>query len=121
MKTHAFLIIAGIVATGVVAYTACRHFCKAKNEDCKKDSVPNGGINNAADAPISEEVHASTTTDVYETRTAIAHSVRGRHREAANAMEQSLNTIFNDSEDDAETENSQVLRKTSSDLDDLLK
>ena len=122
MKTHTFYVIAGIIITGVVAYSACRHFCKAQNEDCKKDSASSGGINNAPDVPASEEVHAPTTTDIYGTREAIAYSVRGRHREAANAMEQSLNTIFNDSEnDDIETENSQVLRETSSGLDDLLK
>lgn len=122
MRTHTLLVITGIVITGVAAYTTYRHFCKTKNEDCKKESAPNGGINNAPDAPISEEVHSTTTTDVYETREAVAHSVRGRHRDATYAMEQSLNTIFNNSENDnTETENSQVLRKTSSEFDDLLK
>lgn len=122
MRTHTLLVITGIVIAGAVAYTTYRHFYKTKNEDRKKGSAPNGGINNAPDAPISEKVHTSPTTDVYETREAVAHSVRERHSAAAKAMEESLNTIFNDSKnDDIVTENSQILTETSSDLDDLLK
>ena len=122
MKTQTFFIIAGIAATGVVAYTVWRYYCATKNEDYQKVSDYNGGINDTPDTAVSEGAYAPTATYVYETREAVAHSVRDRHSEAASIMKQSLNTIFNDPEnDDVETENSQVLRETSSDLDDLLK
>lgn len=124
MKERIFLIIAGIVVTGVVAYKICRHFCKTTCEDCKKKSTSNenDSVHNAPHISTSEETQTPTVTDVYKTRDAVVHSVRERHGEAAKAMEQSLNTIFNDSEnDDIVTENSQTLRETRSDLDDLLK
>ena len=123
MKKRTFLVAAVIVITGVVAYKVCRYLYKTTSKECNKKSTSNDdSVHNAADVATSEEIYTSTDTDVYGTREAVVHSIRKRHSEAAKAMEQSLNIVFNDSEnDDIVTENSQIFGETSSDLDDLLK
>lgn len=123
MKGQSFLIIGGIVVVGVVAYEAYKHFCRPTSDECKKRTVKKDDLYTAHnDSEMSSaEVHTSSDTDVYETRESVVHSVRERHCEAAKAMEESLNTIFSDSENpEIVTENSQTLEETSSDLDDLL-
>ena len=122
MKKRTFLVAAVIVITGVVAYKVCRYLYKTTSKECNKKSTSNDSVHNAPDVSTSEETYTSTATDACETREAVVHSVRERHTEAAKAMEQSLNTVFNDSKnDDIVTENSQTLGEISSDLDDLLK
>jgi hypothetical protein len=122
MKKRIFLIMAGIVAASVGAYRVCRRLGKTMSKECNKKSTSNDSVHNTQDVSTSEETYTSTAADVCETREVVVHSVRERHSEAAKAMEQSLNTVFNDSiNDDIVTENSQTLGKTSGDLDDLLK
>ena len=121
MKKRTFLVIAAIVVAGVVAYKICRYLCRTTSKERNKKSTSNDSVHNAPDVSTSEETYTSTATDACETREAVVHSVRERHTEAAKAMEQSLNTVFNDSKnDDIVTENSQTLGEISSDLDDLL-
>ena len=122
MKKRTFLVAAVIVITGVVAYKVCRYLYKTTSKECNKKSTSNDSVHNAPDVATSEEIYTSTDTDVYGTREAVVHSIRKRHSEAAKAMEQSLNIVFNDSEnDDIVTENSQTYGETSSNHDDLLK
>ena len=124
MEGRTFLIIGGIIVAVLVAYEVYKHFCKPTNKECEKEPVVKDDFRTAHDASVSasSETHSASAADVYETRETVVHSVRERHSEAAKAMEESLNTIFSDSEnDEILTENSQTLGKTSSDLGDLLK
>lgn len=124
MKGSTFLIIGGIVVVGAVAYEVYKHFCKPTNEECKKEPVVKDDFHTAHNAFESDffDTHTASAADVYETRETIVQSVRERHSEAAKAMEESLITIFSDSEnDEIVTENSENLRETSSKLGDLLK
>lgn len=121
MKGRTFLIIGGIVITGVVAYEVYKHFCKPTNEECEKEPLAKDDFCATHDAAESV-AHRASATDVYEARETVGHAVRERHSEAAKAMEESLNTIFMDSDNnETVTENSESLEKTSSELGDLLK
>ena len=73
------------------------------------------------DVLTTEETNTTVATDVYKTREAVVHSVRERHSEAAKTMDKSLNTIFNDFENDIVIENNYAFGEISGDLDDLLK
>lgn len=124
MKGSTFLIIGGIIVAGAVVYEVYKNFQKQTKEEHKNESVVKDDFHIAHDTPKSafSETHTASATNAYETRESVAQSVRERHREAAKAMKESLNTIFSDAEhDEIGTENSQTLEETSNDLSDLLK
>lgn len=126
MKGQTVLIIGGIVISGMISYEIYKHFSKFTDKECKKKLRPKNNslrsvVHNSSELE-SPGTHTSSCTKVYEAREAVVHSVRERHGKAAKAMEESLNTIFNDSEDGAVvTENDQALEETSNDLNNLLK
>ena len=71
-------------------------------------------------------VENTTTTspvvvDLDSTKKEVISSMKVTRKEAAQAIEGSLNTIFNEAEEDLVTENTETLNKISSDLEDLLK
>ena len=116
MKGNKLLIIVGGLAlVGVIAYEIYKHLHDV-NDDYKMDKSFTED-----DSPASE-VNAGTVAGVFEAKEAAAGSVKERHFEAAKVMEESLNTIFKESApENIVTENDEALRKTSDDLDNLLK
>lgn len=122
MKGRAFFIIGGIVVAGVIAYEIYKHFSKPMDRGYGKKPSPSEDSSAANDVPESESLKARSTTadEVYKAKAAIVHSVRERHGEAARVMEESLNTIFKETNDEVITENSELLGNTSKELDDLL-
>lgn len=120
MKRRTLLILGGMVFIVAVAYAVHKHFQENKNKEYVNNTVDNDVFESVG--KDSAEIDATSTSDVYETREAVVHSVKERHSKAATAMAESLNTICNEVDnDEIVTENSGALNKTSSDLDDLLK
>ena len=113
MGWNIFLILVGGLIIGIITY---KNLCKAKNNKCtriinKKDMFKTSGA-------YSTEMHVAQATNAKESA---IREIRGRHHEAANVIEKSINTILNDSIDDGSvTENSETLRKADNDLNDLL-
>jgi hypothetical protein len=124
MKGRTFFIIGGILVAGVIAYEIYKHFSKPMGKIYSEKRFPSDDTSAANDVPKSEAAgnHSSTADEVYKTKATatVVHSVRGRHVEAARAMEESLNTIFKETDDGVATENSELLETTSKELDDLL-
>ena len=121
MKGSKFLIIGGIFVAGVVAYELYKHYhsekdtCRAtpKDEDYISPMQQDSPVVHSSEEPVS---------DVFETKETVVASVRERHYEAAQVMEESLNTIFKENnEEDIVSENSDALNQTNNDLNDLLK
>lgn len=95
MKGSKFLIIGGIFAAGLIVYEIYKH-CYSKKDNCrgnipnrKDNAVPNQNNNPPAESSVMP------ASDIYETKEAVANSIKERHYEAAKAIEESLNTIFN--------------------------
>lgn len=122
MKGRTFFIIGGILVAGMIAYEIYKHFSKPMGKIYREKLFPSNDTFAANDVPKSEtgETHLSTADEVYETKATVVHSVRERHGEAARAMEESLNTIFKETDDGVVTENGELLETTSKELDDLL-
>lgn len=119
MKGRTFLIMGGVVVVSAVAYAVYKHIQNNNNEECVNSTVDNDIFENASN--VSVEIHSTSTVDVYETREAVVHSVKERHSEAAAAMAESLNTVFNEANnDEIVIENSEALNEIGSELDDLL-
>lgn len=123
MKGNKFLIIVGgLIVTVAIAYEIYKHLHDADDGQKTGKSFTEDDLYTPPDASPASEAHAGTVTDVYEAKDTAVASVKERHFEAAKAMEESLNTIFKENDpENIVTENDETLRKTSDDLDDLLK
>mgnify|MGYP003255919712 CR=1 FL=1 len=123
MKGNKLLIIVGgFVVVGVIAYEIYKHLYNVNDDyNMDKSFTEDDSCIPQDDSPASE-VNAGTVAGIFEAKEAAAGSVKERHFEAAKAMEESLNTIFKgNAPENIVTENDEALRKTSDDLDDLLK
>lgn len=123
MKGDKLLIIAGgLVAAGVIAYEIYKHLHDVDDGYNSDKSIAEDDSCTSQNAAPASEAHAGTVADIYEAKEAAVDSIIERHSEAAKAMEESLNTIFKDNDpENIVTENDESLRKTSDDLNDLLK
>lgn len=120
MKGSKILIIGGIVVAGIVAYELYKHYHSAKDTY----NTPTKDEDYTSPVQKDSPVHSpeEPTSDVFETKETVVASVKERHYEAAKAMEESLNTIFKDSDEEAIiSENSDALNQTGNNLKDLLK
>lgn len=121
MKCRILLIAGGIIVAGVVAYEVYRHRNNHNNEFVTRSNPENSMSLTSKKIP-ADKTPKDTTTDIGVVREAVASSLRDRHREAAKVMQESLNTIFANSEgENIVTENDEALAQTESDLCDLLK
>lgn len=122
MKCRTFLIIGGVVVAGIVVYEVYKHLCNRKDECVDTKTESEDSTPSVQEEFLSAEALKGSTTDIYETREAVVSTVKERHCEAAEVLQESLNTIFNESEiENIVTKNSDALEKTGSELDDLLK
>lgn len=120
MKGRTFVIIGGVIVAGAIAYAIYKHVSNKYNE-YGADTAPEETTPSAPDKYPSCEAQ-EIDTDIDEVRETAASHIKERHNEAAKVMQDSLNTIFAASGDIiAETENSETLAKTESELEDLLK
>lgn len=119
MKGSAFLVVGGLVVVGAVAYGVYRYMASTKETTVKPS--------HESDIQKTEhQTEKATTTppvvaDLDKTKEDVIASMKATRKEAAQAIEGSLNTIFNEAEEDLVTENTETLNKISSDLEDLLK
>lgn len=113
------LMVGGVVAVGASVYLLY-----------KKKGAENNGETNSVDIRASKqpsviptEVHSeSRKPRVDEVKAEVAASVVERHGTAAEAVRESMESIFSqDSEEDVITENTERLHKIGDDLDDILK
>ena len=119
MKGYKFLIVGGIIFAGVVVYELYKHLHVANNNHNENETSPKDDSFTTQESNPVSEPYVSSGTNVYEEREAV---VNERHYEAVKVMEESLNTIFKESDDEGiVTENGEVLDKTSDELEDLLK
>lgn len=115
MKGITILIIGSCVITGIVVYKIYKNINSSKN-DLKNNKVEKDSFNSTKD------MDTQSLKDIYEIKKSTPSSIKNRHKEAAESIEKSLNTIFNKSEnDDILTDNTEDLKKIDSDLNDLLK
>lgn len=121
MKGRIFLVLGGLAVAGFVAYEVYKHLQSDKTNEYGSSIENDGTVKKDGESPCDEDTTSASASDIYETRATVVHTVKERHSEAVMAMKESLNTIFNESDEDVITENSETLDKTSSELDDLLK
>lgn len=121
MKGRIFLVLGGLAVAGYVAYEVYKHLQKTKTDEYGSDIKSDEDVSIGSETSSDGDTASASTSDVYETRAEVVHTVKERHNEAAMAMKESLNTIFKESDEDVITENSEALNKMSSELDDLLK
>ena len=115
-----FLIIGGIVATGMGAYMIYKRVKTNKFHECTKYKVNGDAVKSTRNT--GTETHIASVDDVYAVKTATGCSVKDRHNEAAKVLEDSLSTIFKEGDRDTiATENDESLDETKNALDDLLK
>ena len=96
MKCRTLLIAGGIIVAGVVAYEIYRH--RNNHNEFVKRSNPENSMSLTSKKISADKTPKDTTTDIGVVREAVASSLRDRHREAAKVMQESLNTIFVNSE-----------------------
>lgn len=115
MKDGKFLFLCGLIGICVLAYKSC----KRNDETTGKHTE----VFNEEQPSPSSEADTSTVEEEYDvTKSHVTNSVKERHEAAAKTIEESLNTIFKESDDGtAETDNSEIMNKTNNKLDDLLK
>lgn len=121
MNGSKILMIGGIVVTGVVIHKLYKRYQSAKDTDTTptKDKEYTSPVQK--DTPMDHSF-AEPVSDVLETKETVVSSVKERHHEAAESMEESLNTIFKENDEEATiSENSETLEETSNALNDLLK
>lgn len=119
MKSSTFLVIGGFVIAGAVAYGVYRYM-----ESAKKTTVEISRENDITKTEHQTEKAATdplVADDLGTIKEATISSVKAMHKEAAQAIEESLNTIFNGAEEDLVTENTEILNKISSNIEDPLK
>ena len=111
------MIVGGIIVVSVVAYGVYKH-----RSNCRNEFENKSGQHPTPDNFAFDEVSKASATDVLGAReTTVVSSLKERHSEAAKVMQESLNTIFFESEDETiVTDNTNVLEKMGSDLADLL-
>lgn len=115
MKDGKFLFLCGLIGICVLAYKSCK-----RNDETtgKRDEMFNG----EQPSPSSEADTSTIEKEYEDTKNHVTNSVKNRHEAAAKTIEESLNTIFKESDDGtAETDNSEIMNKTNNKLDDLLK
>lgn len=115
MKGPTLLVIGSLVFVGVVAYTV--H--KRKKDRARFASTPEAVIGH----PNSDMPHNfASASDLRTGKETVVASIQERHREAAETLENSLNTIFNDSDsDDVVSDNSETLERIGNGFNDILK
>lgn len=119
MKGSTFLVVGGLVVVGAVAYGVYRYMNSQKKTAVRPPRE--------SDIKATERQTENTTTtspivtDLNSTKEEVISSMKATRKEAAQAIEKSLNTIFNGAEENLVTENTETLSKISSDLEDLLK
>lgn len=121
MKSSKNLMIIGFVATiGVIGYEIYKHYHSTKDVH-KADAQEVDNI--LSKQEVDSMIVSPTKFDskISETKNVAVNSIKDRHYEAAKVMGDSLNTIFEESEESIVSENSDTLKKTSSTLDSLLK
>ena len=115
MKASTFLIVGGAAIIGVVVYNKYKAIQSKKEDPDTKSCF----LNKILD---SDAFSISINDDIIHIKAASTSAITERHLEAAQTIESSLQTIFDDSKlDTIETENSKALEKIDADLDDLLK
>ena len=115
MKDGKFLFLCGLIGFCVLAYKSCKRNDKTTG---KRDEIFDRERQSS-----SSEADTSTVENEYDvTKNHVTNSVKERHEAAAKTIEESLNTIFKETEDEAiESKNSEIMSKTNNKLDDLLK
>ena len=111
MKGSIVLVIGGVVVVGAAAYVIYKRL-KSQTED-QAEKVT---------APIPKAESTVTSTDFSQVKEDAVTTIKDRHSEAAQVINESLQTIFN--EENAEeviTKNNELLNKIDDDLDNLLK
>ena len=100
---------------GVVAYAVYKQ---------RKDEARIISVREAETMELKPKGHpdAAPAPDFRTEKETVVAVIQERHREAAETMEDSLHTIFNDSDsDDVVSENSEALERIGTGLDDILK
>ena len=109
MKGSIALVIGGVVVVGIAAYVIYKRLQPAKEEQSQQSNTP-----------VRKE--GPTTSDFTQVKEDAASAIKDRHVEAAQVINESLQTIFNEKDvENVKTENSETLDKIDDDLDDLLK
>ena len=109
MKGSIALVIGGAVVVGIAAYIIYKQLQSSKEEQPLQRNTP-----------VSKE--EPTTSDFTQVKEDAASAIKDRHVEAAQVINESLQTIFNEKDiENVETENSETLDKIDDALDDLLK
>lgn len=119
MKGSTFLVAGGLVVVGAVAYGVYRYIVSPKKATATSPR----------ESDITEterQVENTTTTspvvaDLDKTKEEAIASMKATRKEAEQAIETSLNTIFSGTPEDVVTENSETFNEISSNLEDLLK
>lgn len=111
MKGSIVLVIGGVVVVGAAAYVIYKHL-KSQTED-QAEKVT---------APFPKDEPTVTSTDFSQVKEDAATTIKDRHSEAAQVINESLQTIFDrENAEEVITENSESLDKIDDDLDNLLK
>lgn len=119
MKSGTFLVVGGILlASSVAGYIVYKQLITTKKNDesigKQEDKTTYG--NKASEFPAPER-----KTEFSVVKNASINSVNTRHYAASQAMKEAITNIANKEEENVITDNSAILKKISSDLEDLLK
>lgn len=113
MKKTAFIIIGGAVVAGVVAYGVYK-FVQQRREGSQPGDInltPNAA---AGAAPETDPVISNNGDENLS-------EIRERHSEASQIIRESLETIFDEEQQEVKTEIEDTLDSIDTKLDDLLK
>lgn len=109
MKGSIALVIGGVVVVGIAAYVIYKQLQPTKEEPSQQSNTP-----------VCKKEPA--TSDYTQVKEDAASAIKDRHVEAAQVINESLQTIFNEKDiENVETENGETLDKIDDALDDLLK
>lgn len=111
MKESIVFVIGGVIVLGIAVYAIHKGLQSQKEKSNEKGP-----------ALTKKEQPADTVHDYTREKEDASASIKVRHAEAARAIGESLQTIFNeDKAEEVVTENSEPLDKMDDDLDNLLK